>query len=353
MINRFKKINFTPTTICMIFILAVIPLASQAQSGGYTGSFSRMGLGATGIGMGNAMVSVTDDGAYGYYNPAMSALQVSKAQFDISSASLEFDRQLHMLNIHFPLPPSAGLNVGIINARVRGIDGRTGSGYHTKMLNTSEYQFLSSFGIRFSDNIWGGVGFKLSWANLHQEVQNATSLGFDIGLLAEVRPGWNVGFAIQDLLGNFQWNSSDLYGTNPRNIEQRFPVRFKGGTSYKILPNVLISSEYEFRVQTSEYQLNTVDIIDGRPRTISDTETVRTNSQFLRFGGSYKIHERFTIRGGVQFFDLNTDLSESLFSSGFSLHLPFDFMSPSIDYAFSQEPNNVATMHVFALRLRL
>jgi hypothetical protein len=351
MMNSYK-IN-SAAAICMIFIMALIPLASQAQSGGYTGSFSRIGLGATGIGMGNAMVAVTDNGAYGYYNPALSALPVKKARFDISSASLEFDRQLHMLNIHFPLPPTAGLNVGLINARVRGIDGRTSSGYHTEMLNTSEYQFLSSFGIRISDNVWGGVGFKLSWANLHEEIQNATSLGFDIGLLAEVHPGWNVGFTIQDLLGNFQWNSSDLYGTNPRNIEQKFPSRFKVGTSYKVLTNVLISSEYEFRVQTSEFLIHSVEIIDGQPRTISDTKTVRTNTQFLRFGSSYKIHERFTLRGGVQFSDLNSVSSESLFSAGFTLHLPFDFMSPSIDYAFSQEPNNVATMHVFALRLSL
>jgi len=351
MMKRFNVAHLP--TVSLILIMAILPLAIQAQSGGYTGSFSRMGLGATGIGMGNAMVAVSDDGAYGYYNPAMSALQVSSAQFDLSSASLEFDRQLHMLNIHFPLPPSAGLNVGIINARVRGIDGRTSSGYHTEMLNTSEYQFLSSFGIRFADNVWGGVGFKLSWANLHQEVQNATSLAFDIGLLAEVKPGWNIGFAIQDLLGNYQWNSGDLYGTNPRNIEQTFPARFKGGTSYKVLSNVLISSEYELRIQTSEYPVSSVEIINGSPRTLTDTRTVRTNTQFLRFGGSYRIHERFTLRGGVQFSDLNTDDSESLFSAGFSLHLPFDFLSPSIDYAFSQEPNNVATMHVFTLRLRL
>ena len=40
-------------------------------------------------------------------------------------------------------------------------------------------------------------------------------------------------------------------------------------------------------------------------------------------------------------------------SAGFSINLPFDRFSPSIDYAFVREPYGVANMHVFAIRMNL
>ena len=85
---------------------------------------------------------------------------------------------------------------------------------------------------------------------------------------------------------------------------------------------------------------------------ISSITELNTNVQQLRLGGSWKAHERFTLRGGYNLPDLTNMVSWGA-SSGFSLYLPFDKFSPSIGYAFVIEPNRVSNMHVFSLSLKL
>jgi len=80
---------------------------------------------------------------------------------------------------------------------------------------------------------------------------------------------------------------------------------------------------------------------------------VTTNSQIGRLGARYRIHTRITIRSGVQAMDLNHDTFSIQPTAGFSLHLPYDRLSPAIDYAFVREPSNISTMHVFSIRLQI
>jgi hypothetical protein len=54
-----------------ILILALaFPSIMLAQFGGQPGAFSRMGFGARGTGMSNAMTAVSQGEVFGYYNPA-------------------------------------------------------------------------------------------------------------------------------------------------------------------------------------------------------------------------------------------------------------------------------------------
>ena len=55
-------------------VLAVLLCCAQeaaAQVGGHAGAFTRLGFGARGMGMGNAMTAVTDGYVVGSYNPAL------------------------------------------------------------------------------------------------------------------------------------------------------------------------------------------------------------------------------------------------------------------------------------------
>jgi hypothetical protein len=306
-----------------------------AQSGGQTGSFQRMGFGPRGMAMGNAMTSATGDGVYGYYNPALTAQRSDRRQLDISSAIMQFDRNLNMLNAHFNLPPSAGIGLYLIHAGVRNIDGRTSSGYHTQMLSTNEFQIGTQFGMRFSDRVWSGVGLKFNMARFHEELNSSTAFGADIGVLIRLTDNITAAVTAQDLLATYQWHAGNLYGDDFNiTTEHTFPVRLKAGLSYIPIDPLLISSEFEYRINH-----------EPEPR-------LNINSTFLRLGVRYFIHERFTIRSGIRFIDMNTD-STTAVSAGFSLHLPLDQLSPSIDYTFVQEPNRITNFHVFALRLMI
>ena len=337
-------------SLAAIMVFLMLPAAELlAQAGGFTGSFSRMGFSPRGMALGNAMTAVDREGNYGYYNPAHAATFSEHIQLDISSAGLKFDRQLHMLSAGFQLPPSAGLSISLLNARVSDIDGRTQSGYHTDFLSTSEYQFIGNFAIRFTDHVRAGIGIKYNLANYHESVPNSSGIGLDLGLLVKPFNRINIGITVQDLIAQSDVNTSELYGTDLSPDGTRdFPVRLITGISFEKSDDLLFSFDYETRWQTSAQNR----MIETESGVRTERENVSTSSRFIRFGSSYSIHERITLRGGIQIFDIGHE-NQVLPSAGFSLHLPYDRFSPSIDYAFMREPSQISTMHVFALRLNI
>jgi len=343
------------------FFLSIVLLAGLfipfeaifAQSGGFTGSFSRIGFGPRGMAMGNALTAVHQEGAYGYYNPAHAASPNDFVQLDLSSSAMAFDRQLHMVTAQFQLPPSAGISVSLINGRVGDIDGRTQSGYFTDTFSTNEYQLLTNFGIRFTDTFWGGIGIKVNLADFHSDVSTETSIGLDAGLYKQTGK-FGVGIAIQDLFAKTNYDTSDLFGSNTGGARSdSYPTRFKLGVSYDHSSNLLLSADYEVQVLSSEIKTYETELLGGRPVTSAVRSDVTTNSQIGRLGARYRIHTRITIRSGVQAMDLNHDTFSIQPTAGFSLHLPYDRLSPAIDYAFVREPSNISTMHVFSIRLQI
>jgi hypothetical protein len=336
--------------ICIITVILMTvwfcPAELSAQSGGTPGAFARMGFSPRGMSMGNSISAVHQDGIYAYYNPALAASQSEFIQLDLSSAALQFDRQLHMAGFHLELPPAAGFSLQLINARVTDIDGRDENGYHTGSLSSSEYQLTGNFGIRFTESFWGGIGLKFNLQKLHPEVPLNSSVGMDLGLLYSPANRLNLALTLQDLLATSAQNTADLYGleSSPESTIN-FPVRIKIGASYEITEKWLFSTEFEQRYQSFEE----LEITD---RNLSQRVDVTTDSQFIRLGTRYLIHERITIRTGLQSKEIENRFNAQP-AAGFSLHLPFDKFSPSIDYALLAEPSGQSTMHVFAIRLNL
>lgn len=313
-----------------ILCLALMPLFTVAQPSGFAGSFSRVGFGPRGMGMGNALIAAESQGIYAYYNPALAAAETTGNQLDFSTALMTFGRNLHSLNATFALPPEAGINVALLNANVEGIDGRTSSGYSADELSTHEYQLLTAFGIRFHDKLSAGIGIKLNLANYHPELSNAKGAGFDVGLLYAMTETFSLGFALQDLLATYTWNSSELYGGESQAGDtERFPTRYTFGAALQVEPQLLLAFSYGL--------LNHDGLIFHQ----------------LNIGGNWDLHERLSVRAGWQIDDLEQLAISNRPSAGFSVHLPFDSLAPSVDYAFLLEPNQISSMHVFGLKLNL
>jgi len=339
----------------LIIIWICVPLGEAlAQAGGFTGSFSRMGFAPRGMAMGNSFTAVHQEGSYGYYNPALAAKPSDIIQLDFSSSAMRFDRQLHMVTAHFQLPPSAGISVSLLNGRMGEIDGRSQSGFATEIFSTNEYQLLSNFGIRFTDTFWGGIGIKFNLADYHADVSTSTSVGVDAGIFKQAG-AVGIGIAVQDLFATTQYDTSDLFGANVGGSRSNdYPTRIKFGASFSPaeIPELLVSADYEIQVLRSEIRRNEVQLSEGRPITTTSSEEVTTNSQFVRIGSRYSLHPRFTLRAGLQALDINHDIKLQP-TTGFSLHLPFDRFTPSVDYAFVREPSQISTMHVFSIRLQI
>lgn len=338
-------------SLLMMALAAVSP--AFAQSGGFAGSHTRLGFGPRGMAMGNALSTVADEGIYAYYNPALAA-EVTGTQIDIGTALMGFDRSLNNLGAAFRLPPNAGLYLGILNANVGDIDGRTSSGYHTEMFSTHDYQIFSSFGLKPGPNVRLGATVKFNLANYHEEVEASRSFGMDFGLMVTPGEKLRLGLTVKDLFSETVWNTSEFYGTSgSANSSDDWPTRLILGSSYRFSPKLLGSAELEQRVQTSVVPDPAIELGFGYPTTFDRDKTVRTSTRLLRLGLRHHIHERLTLRAGYQNGDLaNADGNQRL-SAGFSIHLPFDQFSPSIDYAVTREPNGISFMHAFAIRLNL
>lgn len=334
------------------FLAFVFPVELFAQNGGFAGASTRIGFSARGMAMSNAMSATTSEGAFSYYNPAHSALEVGNGQTDFTVGALQFDRVFQSTGIKFQLPPSAGISFHLLRTGVNDIDGRTQSGYHTENFDISEYQLASSFGIRLSERMNGGIGLKFGLANYHEDLDNPVSLGVDLGILYEISPTINFAASVKDLFANYSWNSQQLYNLDQsRNVVNEFPTRIIFGLAWQS-QEITVSGDFEIQAYKSEITQEEVFIDNGQPTVIGNTELINTSSTQFRLGTSWRAHERFTLRGGWNLPE-TTEIDSWGLSTGFSIHLPFDVFSPSIDYAFVMEPYRISNMHVFSIRLHL
>jgi hypothetical protein len=340
--------------ITMSLVIVLMASSVYGQTGGFAGSYTRMGFGPRGMAMGNTIGTVPEEGIYAHYNPALAAFAKGN-QIDIGVAAMSFDRSLNNVDATFRLPPSAGLEVGILNARVKNIDGRTQSGYSDGKFSTNEMQMFAEFGMNISNKLKGGIGIKLNYAHFYSGITSTISTGIDLGLLYQPIKPLRLGIAVQDLLSSYHWDTTNFYTLNTgEQTKDNFPTRIRFDGSWRFFDSKLIvATEYEVRIQTSRVQAVSVDTSGTAPVNVTNTTSLHTSSSQWRIGLAYRIHPRITLRAGWQFNDLHHPGYSQQPSIGFSVHLPFDRFQPSIDYAFVREPDGVANMHVFAIRFVL
>ncbi|MCH8567906.1 MAG: hypothetical protein LAT67_06570 [Balneolales bacterium] len=324
-----------------------------AQSGGFAGAYTRMGYGPRGIGMGNAMTAVYHNSIYAHYNPAL-ASRITKPQFDIAASSMSFDRSLNMASGSFFLPPNAGLSFGLLHAGVSDFDGRTTSGLPTGDFSTNELSAFLAFGLNPGKRLGLGFSAKLFHANFSSDIDNPLGFGIDIGFIYQATEFLSIAGTVQDIFSSYAWNASPLFGGSLAQRTDNFPTRYKLGAAYNFpQTGLLVSTEFETRTQRSNVVMRTVDPNLPNPVTRRSTEEIITGSSQYRAGAEYDLHERVQVRTGLQINDL-TNVSETVLpSAGFSLWLPLRNFNSYIDYAFVREPEGIAYMHMFGLRIEL
>lgn len=335
--NRFR-IQKRIKELFLLLLIIASTISAQPQFSKYNsmaGSFSRMGFGARGMGMGNAMGAVIDGNLVSYYNPALSAFQEGN-YFQTSYSFLSLDRSLNFLNFtrKFEFGKSkedeskprstAGISIGIINAGVSDIDGRDNQGEKFKTLSTSENQFFLSFANRFSDKLSLGIGLKFYYYKLYEEI-TSTAFGFDIGALYIYNDNLTFAGTITDINTKYKWDTSSIYGVEGNSTINKFPLLMKFALAYKFNdPNLLATLEFEH----------------------SNAET-----DFLRIGIEYFIFKGMFLRSGIDRISVGNNDLPMRPTFGFSYTKIFNSMNLGIDYAFVVEPYSAHDQHIVGVQI--
>lgn len=329
------------TTIKFVFVAFFLLVSTYFAQPQFTdintrpGAFSRMGFGARGIGMGNAMSSITTGNLVSYYNPALSPFQENNS-LQTSYSFLSLDRSLNFLNFtrkfdfysskdtSIDRKPSrtAGISAGIINAGVSGIDGRDNNGLSTGELSTSEYQFFLGVANQFSKKLSIGIAVKFYYYKLYEEI-TSNGLGLDIGALYRINDNWNVSLIISDLNSKYEWDTSPIYEQQGLATTDNFPLMKKIGLSYNN-PDIKLLTAIEF-------------------------ENSNAGTNIIRLGAEYNIFENLFLRGGIDQFNLsNTDAGMKP-SLGFSYSKSFGDWIIGVDYAFVMEQYSPSDRHIIGV----
>ncbi|MBV6478460.1 MAG: hypothetical protein HGGPFJEG_01215 [Ignavibacteria bacterium] len=311
-------------------------LSSQclhAQLGSYAGAFSRMGFSARGLAMSNSGVSDIFGDISGIYNPALSTFQ-EDGKVDLGYTFLNLDRRLNFLGFtkKFKLPKQekggAGITLAWINAGVSDIDGRDNDTRQIGMFSTFENEFYFGTGFKLSDMISIGVGFKLYYAKLFEEV-TTTSFALDFGGIYKANENLAIGITLKDIGAKYEWQTSQLYGSNGNTTEDKFPVLLDIGAAYNLKKHNMIVSlalQQYFTKTESDFENSTGE---------------NSNNTIVKFGVEKLIIGQFKLRAGIDRMDLSSDdfFGNIKPSAGFGISKNFSkSINLGVDYSFQLEP---------------
>ena len=333
----------------LVLLLALAPAAASGQS---AAPFTRMGFGARGIALGNALVADAFGQGSAYYNPAL-APYAERQSLSGTVAILSHDRRLEFLQFATPLEPRAGIAAGVIHASVSEIDGRDNSGYHTDYYSTNEFAFFLGFGIQVVDNVSIGTNVQVYRSDYFDGLDPVIGLGIDVGTLWQASDRLQVGLAIEDLLAQYAWDTSSIYGQQGRTNTDNFPRRLRLGTAYAF-PNqqIRLFAEAAAGIRTAEERRPVVDTFQGEPiETIESEDRSRVDAR-LRFGAEYGIAEPLTLRAGIDRVGAQP-AGQAVPSAGFMIAHDIGQLSLEADYALAFTPYAGDAMHFIALRMFL
>jgi tetratricopeptide (TPR) repeat protein len=246
---RTFDVNFVLTNLVKVTGLAVIAvilnteIATAANSGGQPGQFLQYGAGARSFGMGTAYFSVSDDASATYWNPAgLSQLE----RGELTALHIELfpgtDTTYDFLSCVYPTAKYGVFGANIIRLMSRGYE-KIQIAYNPqqgivdiKSLGTfdiSETALTAAYGKKILENVSIGVTGKFIQRSL--DTYGDQMFSFDAAMLMQgfnhTLPNLNVGFGIRNLITRSDDNTDD-----------RLPMIFRLGASYRLLKNKLLLS---------------------------------------------------------------------------------------------------------------
>ncbi len=300
--------------LSIIFFLVSGLFANDMEyTGGYAGSFLRMGLGARNQALGNVGVALNNSSADFYYNPALIALNKKKS-VTTGYSFLSLDRKFNFLGITLPLPPTAAVSINWIHAGTDEIQGRSFSGYPDEIYSTGEDAVMIAFGNKLSEKLAIGISLKYLHHSLLEISGNG--MGFDFGIFYQAMENLSIGAQYKDLNSSYNWKTTEIFEQEGGNYLEKFPTVLKFGAVYGL-------NDFLFVVDIVNFE--------GKNYYHGGMEYNYQNLGILRIGYD---HNSFT----------------------FGCGLIYDFMwktKTQLDYAFVQEKYGEGHSHVFTWNFKI
>lgn len=338
-------------TIAVLLLLGmgggISPSPATGQETG-AGAFSRLGFGARGMALGNALVADYSSDVSPHYNPALLPATTSQ-RVSISAALMSFDRELQFLEFTAPLGPSAGIGLSFTHAGVSNIDGRDRDGYHTETLSTDEFALSLAFGNRFAEWLSVGTALTIYQSSIVAEVDPARSLGVNVGVGVQATDRLYLAGTVNDLLARYKWNASAVGGSSHTD---RFPVRVRLGASYSLYDERLrLLGEVESRYTARDRRVHDFIVTTGGPLSRTRTESFLFHDFRGRVGASYQAVESFVVRTGLDRIGAG-GVSGLRPSAGFGVRQSIGNLDLRLSYTATLEPYvrtlmNTGTVELF------
>ncbi|MFB6271451.1 MAG: hypothetical protein ABEL51_01015 [Salinibacter sp.] len=313
------------------------------------GAFSRLGFGARGIALGNALVADASADVSPHYNPALLPSATGQ-RISLSAALLSFDRKLQFLEFTAPLGPTAGIGLSLTHAGVNGIDGRNTDGVHTETLSTDEFALSLAFGNRFADWFAVGTSLTLYQSDLLPSADPVRGFGVDIGVGVQATEQLYLAGTVHDLLAKYKWDGSSVGGGSHTD---QFPVRVRLGAGYTLLDDRLrLLAEVESRYTARDRRLPDVLVTSGGPGQRTRTESFLLHDLRGRVGASFQIVDVLTLRTGLDRIGVGGG-SGLRPSAGFGVRQSVGELDLRIHYTGTLEPYVRTVMHTGTVELFL
>ncbi|KAA3608810.1 MAG: hypothetical protein D8M58_18920 [Calditrichaeota bacterium] len=308
----------------ILFLFLSISFTFAGENAGLAGSFTRLGLGARAIAMGNTGVAAPARGYSFYYNPALSGMQEQKV-FTNSYNFLSQDRHIYFLGFSMKVPPGAGLSVGWLKSGTSDIPSHNSIGNNTGEVNHHAHGVYASFSRQFSERFSVGLTIKALFEFINDGTKDfdyeSKGVGGDIGVFYKASEDISVGLVYKDIGSKLKANTEKLFELGGTTIDD-FPKLIRAGVFYKT-PFEGINFAYDFEISSTEEYSNHIGF-----------ETIHGRNLALRLGLIEFLGE-----------DTKRDI-QFVAGAGFDFKL-YTFHS-NLDYAFIGPKFDEGSSHLFS-----
>ncbi len=305
--------------IILVFVVIVLFVGSTNATllGSSAGSFMRVGFGADRIAMGDCGAALVGSGMNWYYNPAGLAYQLDR-QVSIGYRNMGLDRFIMYSDFSMPLPPNAGLAIGIVRAGTNNVEFRDSNGEKFDEITHSENLIHGSFSLMPHPRI--GLGITIKW--IINSVPNvlegdkdlyAYGMSIDLGLRLIVLDNLQFGLQLRDLSGEYSWETSEVWGDPSAAKVDEFPSLIRLGAAYTPINPLTIVA----------------DVV------VNSSEVGESSDAFdSRFGVEYRYP---IMNDNLNGFALRAGWNGDIPTFGFGLDLNLRRVQARLDYAFLLE----------------
>lgn len=295
------------TSVVMLFLAFLCTVAFSNNNARFAGSYTRMGLGARSIALGNTGVADSPNGYSTYYNPAVLGM-VEERTLSLSYSFLSLDRHIQFVGLSMKVPPGAGFSIGWLESGTDELYSYNSIGEQTGEINQAAHAIFFSFGRQFTSRFSVGVSIKLLMEYINDGTDefdyNSRGVGADFGAYYQASENLGLAVTLRDVGSKLKANTDKLFERGGTTID-RFPRRFLFGVNYRT-PYPWLRILYDFEISNKEHLASHIGV-----------EALHGRNLALRFG----LNERNFVAG--------TGIDFTLYR--FISHLDYAFLPSMVD----------------------